>query len=124
MIMPTAGQLGSMRCPRIGCGHTIWTDIKKCPYCYFDVRAYQRKKSYQRDLQILQRKSNIVEWVCLVCALLMLITISLKYSIWLLFGLFIIFALGMSIINMLDEKIMQLRNQLKEFDILTHKENP
>ncbi|MGK8252727.1 hypothetical protein [Moraxella lacunata] len=119
-IMPIMGQTGSMCCPRRGCGHAIWSDSVQCPYCHFDMRAYWQKEGCKQDLQRLKGKLNIVEWVSLTCAGLMLIMLYLKSIGFATLALFFIFALCVSIASSLDERVAEVQKKLKEFDYLAY----
>ncbi len=120
LIMPIMGQVGSMCCPRKGCGHAIWSDSLRCPYCHFDIRAYWQKENYRQDLQRLKGRLNIVEWVSLACVGLMLVMLYLKSIGFVTLALFLVFAFCISIANSLDERVAEIQKKLKGFNYLTY----
>ena len=84
------------------------------------MRAYWQKEGCKQDLQRLKGKLNIVEWVSLTCAGLMLIMLYLKSIGFATLALFFIFALCVSIASSLDERVAEVQKKLKEFDYLAY----
>lgn len=117
LIMPSAGQVGAMCCPR--CKNTVWADSPRCLFCHFDIQAYRKKKRCEWEIARLSKMENIAGGVMTVLFFAMLIGGFFNHNT-LALVLFLPCIASMFFHNAIGDKKSELKKELKEYEYLCY----